>query len=378
MFFRPALDSLLQLADTHPGDRRPLPPENLQFHQSSRSMSDNMSIDLGTTYMGLDLKHPVVASPSPLSATVDGIVRLEDAGAAAVVMLSLFEEQVQHQTDTMERIMGTGEDGFAESLSHFPEHDDYQLDPDSYLETLRQAAERTGIPVIASINGVTNRGWVDIARMMQEAGASGIELNVYYVPAQITLSGRAVEEVYLDVIKAVKGAVSIPVALKMSPYFSSVGDMARQFAEAGADALVLFNRFYRPDFDLENLQVVPNVNLSTPAEVRLPLLWLSLLYGHVKVSMAASHGIHSATEVVKCLFAGADVTMTTSALLQHGVEHLTTLVDGLEQWMQQNEYSSVSQMKGTMSQRLATDPSAFERANYIKMLETYKNNPTPA
>lgn len=334
-----------------------------------------MSINLGTTYMGLDLKHPVVASASPLSGTVDGIVRLEDAGAAAVVMPSLFEEQVQHQTDTMERIMGTGEDGFAESLSHFMEHDDYQLDPDNYLETLRLASEQTGIPVIASINGVTNRGWIDIARMMQEAGANGIELNVYYVPAQISLSGRAVEEVYLDVIKAVKGAVSIPVALKMSPYFSSVGDMARQFTEAGADALVLFNRFYRPDFDLEHLQVVPNVNLSTPAEVRLPLLWLSLLYGHVKVSMAASHGVHSATEVVKCILAGADVTMTTSALLQHGVGHLTTLVYGLQQWMEEKEYNSVAQMKGIMSQRLATDPSAFERANYIKMLEAYKNSP---
>ena len=341
-------------------------------------MSDDMSIDMGTTYMGLELGHPVVASPSPLSATVEGILRLEDAGAAAVVMLSLFEEQVQHQTDTMERIMGSGEDGFAESLSHFPEHDEYQLDPDSYLETLRLASERAAVPVIASINGVTNRGWIDIAKMMQQAGASGIELNVYYIPAQIALSGRAVEETYLDVVKAVKGSVSIPVALKMSPYFSSVGDMARQFADAGADALVLFNRFYRPDFDLENLQVIPNVNLSTPGEVRLPLLWLSLLYGHIKVSMAASHGVHSAREVVKCLLAGADVTMTTSALLQHGVEHLTTLVDGLRQWMQQKGYGSVRQMRGIMSQRLASDPSAFERANYIKMLETYKDNPVPA
>jgi dihydroorotate dehydrogenase (fumarate) len=340
-------------------------------------MSVDMSIDLGTTYMGLDLKHPVVASPSPLSATVEGIMRLEDAGAAAVVMLSLFEEQVQQQTDTMERIMGSGEDGFAESLSHFPEYDDYQLDPDSYLETLRLASERTGIPVIASINGVTNRGWIEIAKMMQEAGASGIELNVYYIPAQVVLSGRAVEEQYLEIVKAVKGAVSIPVALKMSPYFSSVGDMARQFAEAGADALVLFNRFYRPDFDLEHLKIVPNVNLSTAAEVRLPLLWLSLLYGRVKVSMAASHGIHSAREVVKCLLAGADVTMTTSALLQHGVEHLTTLVNGLQQWMQQKGYDSIYQMKGIMSQRLVSDPSAFERANYIKILETYKSSPVP-
>ncbi len=338
-------------------------------------MGNTMNIDLGTTYMGLALKHPVVASPSPLSATVDGILRMEDAGAAAVVMLSLFEEQVQHQTETMQRIMGSGEDGFAESLSYFPEHDDYHLDPDSYLETLRLASERAAIPVIASINGVTNRGWIDIAKMMQEAGASGIELNVYYIPAQVSLSGRAVEELYLDVIKAVKNAVSIPVALKMSPYFSSPGNMAQQFSEAGADALVLFNRFYQPDFDLEHLQVIPKVDLSTSAEIRLPLLWLSLLHGKIKVSMAASHGVHSATEVVKCILAGADVTMTTSALLQHGVEHLTTLVDGLQQWMQQKGYSSIHQMKGLMSQQLISDPGAFERANYIKVLETYKVPP---
>jgi len=337
-----------------------------------------MSIDLGTTYMGLELKHPVVASPSPLSATLDGIMRLEDAGAAAVVMLSLFEEQVQQPIETMARIMGSGEDGFAESLSHYPELDDYQLDPDSYLETLRLASERTGIPMIASINGITNRGWIDIARMMQEAGASGLELNVYYVPAQISLTGRGVETLYLDIVKAVKGAVSIPVALKMSPYFSSVGDIAKQFAVAGADALVLFNRFYRPDIDLDDLQAVPSVNLSTPAEIRLPMLWLPLLYGRVKTSLAVSHGVHSATEVVKCLLAGADVTMTTSALLQHGVGRLTEMVDGLQQWMQRNGYGSVRQMKGTMSRRLVADPSEFERASYIKTLEAYKNNPVHA
>jgi dihydroorotate dehydrogenase (fumarate) len=206
--------------------------------------------------MGLDLKHPIVASPSPLSATLDGIMRLEDAGAAAVVMLSLFEEKVQHQTDTMERIMGSGEDGFAESLAHFPEHDDCQLDPDNYLDILQRASQRTDIPVIASINGVTNRGWIEIAEMMQEAGASGLELNVYYIPARIVLSGRALEELYLDVIKAVEVAVSIPVALKMSPYFSSVGDMARQFDKAGVDALVLFNRFYRPDIDTRSANLI--------------------------------------------------------------------------------------------------------------------------
>lgn len=331
-----------------------------------------MSIDLGTRYMGLDLKHPVVASPSPLSATLEGIKRLEDAGAAAVVMLSLFEEQVQQQSDTMARIMGSGEDGFAESLSYFPEYDEYQLDPERYLDTVRKAAEQTDIPVIASINGVTNQGWIDIARMMQEAGASGIELNVYYIPAEIVLSGRAVEDLFLDVVRAVKGAVSIPVALKLSPYFSSLGDMARQFDAAGADALVLFNRVYRPDFDLESMQVVPHINLSVPAEIRLPLLWISLLRGKIKASLAASHGVQSSTEVVKYLLAGADAVMTTSALLQHGVGHITTLVDGLRDWLQQKGYTSVREIQGIMSQKRVSDPSAFERANYIKTLGSHR------
>jgi dihydroorotate dehydrogenase (fumarate) len=333
-----------------------------------------MNMDLSTTYMGLELKHPVVASPSPLSGTLDGILRLEDAGAAAVVMLSLFEEQVQQQTDTMMRIMGSGEDGFAESLSYFPDYDDYPLDPDQYLETLRRASERCDVPVIASINGVTNQGWIDIARMMQQAGASGLELNIYYIPTEITLSGRAVEDLYLDVVRAVRDAVSVPLALKLSPYFSSVGDMAKQFDAAGADALVLFNRLYRPDFDLERLQVVPRISLSTPAEIRLPLLWISLLHDRIKASLGASHGVDSAAEVVKYILAGADAVMTTSALLRHGVEHLATLVDGLQQWMQRKGYSSVRQLKGLMSQRRISDPDAFERAVYIRTLEHYDSN----
>lgn len=334
-----------------------------------------MSIDLGTRYMGLVLKHPIVASPSPLCGSVEGILRMEDAGAAAVVMMSLFEEQVQQQADTMARIMGRSEDGYAETLSYFPEYDEYQLDPVQYLETLRRATERCDIPVIASINGVTDTGCIEIAQMMQEAGASGIELNIYYIPTAITFSGRAVEELYLDAIKAVSSAVSIPVAMKLSPYFSSLGDMARQFDEAGADALVLFNRFYRPDFDPEQLQSTPNVSLSTAEEIRLPLLWISLLYRQINASLAASHGVQGTTEVVKYLMAGADVVMTTSALLQHGVEHLTTLVDGLYAWLERKGYESVGQIRGIMSQRLVSDSGAFERANYIRTLENYKGVP---
>ena len=336
-----------------------------------------MNIDLRTTYMGLDLKHPVVASASPLSGTLDGILRLEDAGAAAVVMLSLFEEQVQQQTDTMLRIMGSGEDGYAESLSYFPDHDDYPLDPDGYLETLHRASERCDIPVIASINGITNQGWIDIARMMQQAGASGLELNIYYIPTEITLSGRAVEDLYLDVVTAVRDAVSVPLALKLNPYFSSFGDMAKQFDTAGADALVLFNRLYRPNFDLEHLQVVPRISLSSPAEIRLPLLWISLLHHRIKASLAASHGVDSAVEVIKYLLAGADAVMTTSALLRHGAGYVATLVEGLQEWMQSKDYASVRQMQGVMSQQRMSDPDAFERANYIRTLEHYDSDPVP-
>jgi len=331
-------------------------------------------MDLRTSYMGLELKHPIVASASPLSETVDGIKRLEDAGAAAVVMFSLFEEQIQQEAETMARLLDSGVDSYAESLSYFPEVDDYHVGPEGYLEILRKAREATDIPVIASLNGVSNSGWIEVARMMEEAGASAIELNIFYIPAELNLSGRDVEQRYLDVIKSVKSAVSIPLALKLGPYFSSFGDMAAQFDAAGVDALVLFNRFYQPDFDLDKLEVVPSLNLSSAAEIRLPLLWIALLYGRVKASLAATHGVHSATEVVKYLLAGADAVMTTSSLLDKGVDHLGTLVDGLEQWLDHKGYDSVSQIKGRLSQQHIADPSAYERANYIKILETSKSS----
>lgn len=331
-------------------------------------------MDLQTTYMGLALQHPIVASASPLSETVDGIKRLEDAGAAAVVMFSLFEEQLRQESEAMEHLVGSGANSFAESLSYFPGLEDYQVGPEHYLEILRRAVQETEIPIIASLNGVTSEGWIDIAKQMQQAGAGGIELNIYYIPADLDLSGVAVEQRYLDIVTAVKAAVSIPIALKLSPFYSSIGNMAKQFDAAGADALVLFNRFYQPDFDLDKLEVVSNLNLSTPDEIRLPLLWIALLFGHVKASLAATRGVHSATEVVKYLMAGANVVMTTSALLQHGPEYLTVLVDELKEWMDRKGYDSVNQIIGAMSQRHVTNPSAFERANYIKMLESYKND----
>ncbi|MGB5307170.1 MAG: dihydroorotate dehydrogenase-like protein [Gammaproteobacteria bacterium] len=329
-------------------------------------------MDLRSTYMGMDLKHPIVASASPLSEKLENIRQMEDAGAAAVVMFSLFEEQIKHENAAIEHLITSGAESYAESLSYFPAFEDYQTGPEEYLNLLRQAAEAVDIPVIGSLNGITNEGWVDTARMMQDAGARGIELNAFYIPAHLYMTGREVEQRYLDVLKAVKAAVTIPVALKLSPFFSAMGNMARQFDEAGVDALVLFNRFYQPDFDLDKLEVVPNLELSTAAEIRLPLLWIAVLHGRINASLAATRGVHSHIDVIKYVMAGADAVMTTSGMLRHGITFLTTLVDGLQSWMEDHQYESVEQMKGSMSQRNCPDPGAFERANYIKILESYK------
>ena len=329
--------------------------------------------DLRTTYMGLELRHPVVASAGPISQTLDGIRRLEDAGAAAVVMFSLFEEQIRHENAAFEHLMAAGTESFAESLSYFPEIDDYPVGPEPYLDLVRRASEATDIPIIGSLNGVTSEGWIDYARRIEQAGAAALELNVYYIPADLRTSAREVEQRYLDVIAAVKDSVRIPVAMKLSPFFSAFGEMARRLVEAGADGLVLFNRFYQPDFDLDSLEVLPNLELSRPSEIRLPLLWIAILHGRIGASLAASRGVHGRDEVVKYLLAGADVVMTTSALLKNGPQHIGTLVDGLCEWMAERDFASLEQMKGVMSQRNVADPSAFERANYIRVLESYQH-----
>ncbi len=328
---------------------------------------------LRTTYMGLELKHPLIASASPLSASLDGIKRLEDSGASAVVMFSLFEEQIRQENAAFAHLMEAGTESFAESITYFPAVEEYNVGPDRYLDLVRRGAEATEIPIIASLNGVTNEGWIDYARQLHQAGAKAIELNVYYIPADLTLTGAEVEQRYIDILTSVKAAVPIPVAIKLNPFFSSTGNMAKRLAEAGADGLVLFNRFYQPDFDLEKLEVVPNLHLSTPEEIRLPLLWIGILYGRVNCSLAATTGVHSTEEVVKYIMAGADAVMTTSALLKNGPKFLKTLVAGLRTWMEQRKYATVKQMKGSMSQQHVADPSAFERANYIKVLESYKS-----
>ena len=297
---------------------------------------------------------------------------MEDAGAAAVVMFSLFEEQIKHENAAIEHLITSGAESSPESLSFFPEFEDYETGPDEYLSLLRRATEAVDIPVISSLNGVTNEGWVDMARQMQDAGASGIELNAYYIPAKLYTDGREVEQRYLEILKAVKASVSVPVAMKLSPFFSATGNMVRQFDEAGADALVLFNRFYQPDMDLDEMEVITDLKLSTPDEIRLPLLWLGVLHGRINASLAATTGVHSPVELIKYLLAGADVVMTTSGMLLHGIGFLTTLVDGLQAWMEARQYDSVEQLKGSMSQANSLNPDAFERANYIKILENYK------
>jgi len=329
-------------------------------------------MDFATTYMGLALKNPFVASASPLSESLDTIRRLEDNGAAAIVMFSLFEEQIRHDRDALEHFLELGTDSYGESLSYFPDVVNYDVGPGPYLELLRKASEAVDIPIIASLNGITERGWADFAKDMQQAGAKGIELNVYYIPTEMSRTGARVEQQYLDVLNAVRTAVSLPVAIKVGPYFSSIAHMAGQLDAGGADALVLFNRFYQPDFNIEDRTVVPSLSLSRPAEIGLPLLWIALLYGRVRASLAATTGVHSYVEAIKYLMAGADVVMSTSALLQQGPQFLSRLASDVSEWMYRKGYRSVSQLRGSMSQQSIPDSTAFVRGNYIRVLESYQ------
>ena len=328
-------------------------------------------VDLETTYMGMRLAHPVIASASPLSKDIDGVKRLEDGGASAVVMFSLFEEQIRLEQEALDALSTAGSESCAESLTYFPPADSYRVGPDRYLELIRRARESVRVPVIASLNGITSEGWTDYARQMHQAGASAIELNVYFIAADLDTNGRDVEQRFVDILRTVKAAVPIPVALKMGPFFSAFGNMARRLDEAGADALVLFNRFYQPDFDIENLEVVPNLILSTPHELLLRLNWVAVLYGKISADLAVTGGVHSGLDVLKSMMAGARVAMMTSALLRNGIGHLATVRTELLKWMEEHEYESIHQMQGSMSQRAVADPSAFQRANYVKVLSSY-------
>jgi dihydroorotate dehydrogenase (fumarate) len=330
-------------------------------------------MDLSTDYMGLKLKHPIIASSSPLSETLDGIKLLEDGGASAIVMFSLFEEQIRRENEAFDFFLESGTESFAESINYFPAIDNAPKGPDGYLNLIRKAVEATDIPIIGSLNGSTNAGWIDYAKQIQEAGASAIELNIYFIPTDIDMLSLAVEQRYFDILKAVKAAVSIPVAIKLSPFFSATGNMAKRLDEAGADALVLFNRFYQPDIDLDTLKIDPRAELSTPSEIRLPLLWIAVLYGRIKASLAASRGVHSSTEIIKYLLAGADVVMVASILIKKGPAYLNVLKKETENWLTARDYHSLAEVRGVMSRQKVWDPSAlYERVNYIKVLESFE------
>jgi len=328
-------------------------------------------VDLSSHYLGLELKNPIIASASPLSETLSGIKLLEDSGAGAIVMFSLFEEQIRRENEAFDFLLDSGTESFAESLSYFPSIDRAPKGPEQYLNLIGKAVAATDIPIIGSLNGITNTGWIDYAKQIQEAGAHALELNIYFIPTAIEMLATEVEQRYFDILKAVKDSVSIPVAIKLSPFFSAIGNMVKRLDEAGVDGVVLFNRFYQPDFDLNLLQVDPHASLSSPEEIRLPLLWIAVLYGRIKASLAASRGVDSATEVVKYLLAGADVVMVASVLMKKGPQHLKILLADLEQWLTARDYSSLTEVRGVMSRHNAANPGAYERVNYIKVLESF-------
>jgi len=329
------------------------------------------TIDLSTTYLGLKLKNPLVASSSPMCENVDNVRRLEDAGAAAVVLPSLFEEQIELESDELDRFLMQGAELSPEAVSHFPELTRRVMGPEGYLQHLAKCKAAVKIPVIASLNGTSQGGWVGYAKQMQQAGADALELNIYYLPADPDRTGEQVEAQYIDLVKAVKSEVRIPVAVKLGPFFSSMANMAKKLDAAGADALVLFNRFYQPDYDLEALEVVPNLILSNSHELFLRLHWIAVIYGTIKADLALTGGVHTATDVIKSMMAGAKVAMMTSALLKRGISYLDTLATELLVWMGEHEYDSIKQMQGSMSRNSVPQPGAFERANYMKVLGSY-------
>lgn len=329
------------------------------------------SLDLTTTYLGLQLKNPLVASASPLSKKVDMVRRLEDAGTAAVVMYSLFEEQITHESHELDHYLERGTHSYAEALNYFPDLDNYNLGPEPYLEHLYRIKQAVSIPIIASLNGVSSGGWVEYAHKIEQAGADALELNIYYLSTDINLSGAELEQSYIDLVRDIRARVSLPLAIKLSPFFTSIPNMAKRLVDAGANGLVLFNRFYQPNFDLDELKVVPDLELSNSQELRLPLRWIAILYGSVAADFALTSGVHTGHDVLKAIMAGSSVAMLASELLAHGPGRLPHIIEDIERWMEENEYESITQMKGCMSQRAVAEPAAFERANYMKALNSF-------
>lgn len=329
-------------------------------------------MDITTEYLGMNLKSPLVASASPLTEELKGIKKLEEAGASAVVLPSIFEEQLRSEQHDLHFFTTQGTYSYAESLTYFPDFDEFRFVSDNYLELIRQAKESVSIPIIASLNGATLGGWIDFAKKIEQAGADALELNIYFIPTDLDQLGETVENTYIEIIKAVKSSVNIPVAVKLSPFFSNFANFAKKVEKTGANALVLFNRFYQPDVDLEHFEVRPSINLSTSHANRLPMRWIAILKNKVNMDLAASSGIHTSDDVIKMLLVGANVTMLCSALLKNGVFYLLQLEKELKEWMEEHEYNSLQQMIGVMSQEKTPNPSEYERVQYVKALSTYK------
>ncbi len=328
-------------------------------------------MDLKTSYMGISLKNPLVPSASPLSKDINTLKKLEDAGASAIVMYSLFEEQISFEAEELDHFLTNGTESFAEALSYFPDHQDFNLGPDEYLEHIKKAKDSLDIPIIGSLNGVSTGGWIDYAKKIQEAGADALELNVYFIPTNLEQETQQIENLYRIILKAVKANVTIPVAVKLSPFFTSLPRTIKKLQEDGADAFVLFNRFYQPDLDLDNLEVKPGVVLSTSNDLRLPLRWIAILSDKINASFAGTTGVHTANDALKLIAAGADITQMAAVLLQKGPEYLGTILSDMTKWLEENEYDSLSVLKGSMSQKSVAEPSAFERANYMKALNSF-------
>jgi dihydroorotate dehydrogenase (fumarate) len=331
--------------------------------------------DLSTTYLGLNLKNPLVASASPLSKKLDRAKKLEDAGISAIVMYSLFEEQIIHESLELDHFLNRGSDSFPEALSYLPDGGMYGISPEKYLNQLAAIKKALKIPVIGSLNGVSKGGWTSYARKIEEAGADALELNVYYIATDLDMSSGDIEDTQVELVAEVKSAINIPLAVKISPFVTSIPNFAKRLVEAGADGLVLFNRFYQPDFDLDELEIVHSLDLSTSSDLRLPLRWISILHGKINTDFALTSGVHSYTDVLKAMMSGAKVAMMASNLLHSGEQAISPMLNALEAWMQEREYESIQQMQGSMSQKSVKEPAAFERANYMKVLNSFRDLP---
>jgi len=328
-------------------------------------------IDLSTNYLGLRLKNPIVVSASPLSEKLENFPRMRDAGASAIVMYSLFEEQIEAESENIDSALEYGANSYAESTSYLPDMPKYHIGPDRYLDLLQKAKKSVDIPIIASLNGNSRGGWTQYAQYMEEAGADALELNIFNIPTDPSITGQQLEDSYVELVRSIRKCIKIPISVKIGPYFTSLANFARRLSDAGADGLVIFNRFYQPDFDLEELEVTPNLVLSSPHELRLRLHWAAILYHQVEIYLAITGGVHDATDVLKSMMAGANVAMMTSALLKYGIEHIGVVLSGMEAWMEEHEYTSIKQMRGSMSLVNVEDPTAFLRGNYLKMLGSY-------